>query len=113
MPQKKNRSTNFLLHGSILAIAALITRVIGLLYRIPLINIVGSEGMAYYSSAFQIYNVILLISSYSMPTAISKMVSGRMAKKEFRNTARLFHLALLFAAVTGTFLGLLVFFGAD
>lgn len=113
MPQKKNRSTNFLLHGSILAIAALITRVIGLLYRIPLINIVGSEGMAYYSSAFQIYNVILLISSYSMPTAISKMVSGRMAKKEFRNTARLFHLALLFAAVTGTFFGLLVFFGAD
>lgn len=113
MSQKSSREENFLVQGSILALAAILVRVIGLIYRIPLVNIIGKEGMAYYSSAFQIYNIILLISSYSMPTAISKMVSGRLAKRELRNVDRLMRLAFIFALVVGLLFGLGTYLGAD
>ncbi len=108
----KKSNSSFLLHGSILAITAIVVRIIGLLYRIPMVNIIGREGMAYYSGAFQVYNVMLLISSYSMPAAISRMISQRMALKEYRNACRLMRTAFLAAAVIGTVFGLITFAGA-
>ncbi len=60
-----------LLQGSILAAASLIVRLIGLVYRIPLTRIVGDEAMGYYSTAFEFYNLALLLSSYSLPLAVS------------------------------------------
>ncbi len=44
-------------------------------------RILGDIGIGYYSTAFEIYNVMLIISSYSLPLAVSKMVSAQMAKK--------------------------------
>ena len=108
--EKKN---NFLLHGGLLAAASLIVRLIGLLYRIPMVAIIGSEGSGYYSNAFQVYNILLLLSSYSLPLAVSKMVSARVAFKKWRETRRILHTALIFAAAVGTAFGLITFFGAD
>ena len=54
---KKKKEKNFLVQGSILAIAGVITKLIGAVYRIPLMNIVGDEGMGYYNVAFSIYTV--------------------------------------------------------
>ena len=62
---KKKKEKNFLVQGSILAIAGVITKLIGAVYRIPLMNIVGDEGMGYYGTAFNVYNIALLLSSYS------------------------------------------------
>ena len=73
---KKKNDTSFLVQGSILAIASLVSRVIGLVYRIPLTAIIGDHGNDYYSCAYEIYSLLLLISSYSLPLAVSKMVSA-------------------------------------
>lgn len=112
MSDKKNE-TAFLVQGSILAVASIVSRVIGLVYRIPLNNILGEYGMDYYSCAYEIYSMMLLISSYSLPMAVSKMVSARMAKGERKNAYRVFHGALLIAVVTGLAGCLFVFFGAE
>ena len=77
--QKKNES-GFLIQGSILAVAYIISRVIGLLYRIPLTAIIGDIGNDYYGAAMEVYSILLLISSYSLPLAVSKLVSTRVAK---------------------------------
>ena len=79
MSRTKRDGTNFLVQGSILAIASIISRIIGLVYRIPLNNILGDVGISYYACAFDVYNVILIISSYSLPQAVSKTVSARVA----------------------------------
>lgn len=113
MSGKKSSSTNFLVQGSILAIASIVSRIIGLLYRVPLQAIIGDVGNDYYSCAFEIYSMMLLISSYSLPLAVSKMVSARVAVGEKRNARRVFKCALGFAAVTGTAGCLIVFFGAE
>ncbi len=72
----KTKQNNYLIQGSILAISSIASRFIGMLYRIPLTNIVGDTGMGYYSSAYELYNLALILSSYSIPTAVSKLVSS-------------------------------------
>lgn len=110
--QKKNES-GFLIQGSILAVASIISRVIGLLYRIPLTAIIGDIGNDYYGAAMEVYSILLLISSYSLPLAVSKLVSTRVAKGERKNAYRLFKGAVLFAIISGTIAALIVYFGAE
>lgn len=110
---KKKSEGAFLIQGAILASAGIITKIIGVIYRIPLINIMGDQGQSYYGIAFEIYALALLLSSYSLPLAVSKLVSARVAKGEKKNAFRVFKAALVFALVVGTLMGLIIFFGAD
>ena len=101
------------MQGSILAIASIISRVVGLIYRIPLQATIGDIGNDYYGTAYEIYNIILLISSYSIPLAVSKLVSARMAKGHVKDANKVLHGALLFAFISGGIASLIVFFGAE
>ena len=101
-----------LVQGGILASAGLICSVIGLLYRGPLTGIIGDEGNGYYSSAYNIYNIVLLISSYSIPSAMSKIISQKLAVHEYRNAQRIFHCAIIYVCIMGGIGSLFVFFGA-
>ena len=98
---KGKRESNFVVQGSILAVAGIIVRLIGILYRVPMTNIIGDEGLGYYSTAFNVYNIMLILSSYSLPLAVSKMVSARMAKGQYRNAVRVLKAALVYATVVG------------
>ena len=109
---KKKKEKNFLVQGSILAIAGVITKLIGAVYRIPLMNIVGDEGMGYYNVAFSIYTVALTLTSYSLPLAVSKLVSARVATGQYKNAYKVFKGAMTFALIGGGFVALLIFFGA-
>ncbi|MCR5107200.1 MAG: polysaccharide biosynthesis protein [Lachnospiraceae bacterium] len=113
MNNKETRSSNFIVQGGILAAAGIISRIIGLLYRIPLQKTIGDSGMGYYSAAFQIYSIMLIISSYSLPVAVSKLIAARIAKDQYRNANKLFRCAMVFATVTGGAACLIVLFGAD
>lgn len=111
--QGKKNSSNYIIQGSILSIASIVVRVIGMLYRLPVTNIIGNTGNSYYSTAFEVYNIILLISSYSLPLAVSKLVSARAVNGEYKNARRIFKGALIFASAAGIAGGLIAFFGAD
>lgn len=110
---KKRSSSSFLVQGSILAIASLLSRVIGLIYRMPLSAIIGDTGNDLYGIAFEIYNNLLIISSYSLPLAVSKMVSANISRGRKRNVYRILKCALLFATVSGSAAALVLLFGAD
>lgn len=110
---KSNVKNSILLQGTILAAASLVVRLIGLFYRIPLNRILGDEAMGYYSTAFEFYNLALLLSSYSLPLAVSKLVSAREVKGQHRNSHKVFCIAMLFGAVVGGIATAVVYFGAD
>lgn len=107
------KDSNFLVQGSILAAASIVSRIIGLLYRLPMTDIIGDTGNNYYSCAFEIYNIMLIISSYSLPLAVSKLVSARMAKGERTATFQILKGALVFAMGVGALVALIVYFGAE
>ncbi|MBR6256061.1 MAG: polysaccharide biosynthesis protein [Lachnospiraceae bacterium] len=104
---------NLVLQGSILAVAGLISKVIGFIYRIPMANIMGNTGNGLYSVAFGLYNIALTLSSYSMPLAISKLMSARLTKGDKKNAHRLFHDALVFAICTGLIASVALYLGAE
>ncbi len=107
-----SKKKSILLQGSILATAGVISRVIGLLYQSPLTAIIGDEGNGYYSTAYYIYSIVLLISSYSIPSAMSKIISQRLAVHEYRNAQRIFHCALIYVCIVGGIGSIFVFFSA-
>lgn len=96
-----DKSNTLVKNASFLMMATLVSRVIGLLYKSPLSTVVGNVGMGYYGYASQVYVILLLISSYSIPMAVSKIVSERLALKQYRNAQRVFHGALIYGAVVG------------
>ncbi|MGI6688034.1 MAG: putative polysaccharide biosynthesis protein [Christensenellales bacterium] len=96
---KKQRS---LIGGiSILGFAGLICKVVGVLYRIPLANHIGSAGMGVYNQVFPTYNLMLAVSSAGIPVAISRMVAGNLARGHARSARRTFRIALMLLSALG------------
>lgn len=112
MSSKKQKSKNLFIQGTILALAGILTKVIGFAYRIPMVNLMGSDGNGIYSVAFSIYNIVLMLSSYSLPLAVSKLVSARLAMKQYNNSYRVFKDAMRFALVVSTIGALFLYFGS-
>lgn len=108
----KKKKDGFILQAGILAAASIICRIIGLLYKGPLTAVIGDEGNGYYGTAYTIYTIILLVSSYSIPSAIAKVLAHRLALKEYRNAQRIFKCALVYVMIVGGAASLILFIWA-
>ncbi len=108
-----SRKNSFLVQGSILAAASIASRLIGLVYRVVVTNILGDIGNDYYSCAFSVYSIMLTISSFSLPLAVSKIVSARIVKREYKNVSKILKAGLLFGFLSGAVVACICFFGAD
>lgn len=87
--------------ASFLMIAGLLCRVIGLLYRSPLREVIGETGAGYYTFANEWYSILLLISAYSIPSAVSKVMAERLALKRYKDAQRVYYASLSYAVVVG------------
>ncbi len=108
----KSEKNNLVLQGSILAIASLLVRLIGMLYRIPLVNILGDDGSGMYAAAYTVYAYMLVVSSYGFPAAVSKMVSARLAKNKYKEAHTVFRTTLVLATGIGLISSSILYFGA-
>ena len=113
MCMKKESKNNFILQAGVMAAAGIIVRIIGILYRSPLVAIIGDEGNGYYNTAYNIYTIILLVSSYSIPSAISKVMAARLGLGQYKNAHRLFIGSLVYVLIVGTIASLFCFTCAD
>ncbi|HIW59843.1 MAG TPA: polysaccharide biosynthesis protein [Candidatus Anaerobutyricum avicola] len=113
MGRKSTSEKNVLAQASILMAAGILVRIIGVLYRSPVTSIIGDEGNGYYSIAYNIYAMVLLISSYSIPMAVSKVVSGKLALKQYKEAHKVFRCALIYVLIVGAIASLFTFFGAS
>ena len=97
----EHKKSSFVKQAAILAAAGIIARFIGFAYRVPLLNLIGDEGMGISSWGFNIYMLLLIISSAGLPAAISKMVSERIAVKRYKDAHRVFKVALIVSSIVG------------
>lgn len=100
---KKKSKSNFIMQGSILAMAGIISRIIGIARRFPMEHIIGDKGNGYYGVAYEVYAMMLIISCYSLPLAVSKVVSSKMSKRQYKSAERAFQCAMAFAVAAGGF----------
>ena len=94
------KQQNFLQGTALLAMATAIVKVIGALYKIPLNAIIGEQGFGYFNTAYEIYNVLLMISTAGLPVAMSRMISQASSLGHYNQVRR------VFATARGIFLGL-------
>ncbi|HIS81150.1 MAG TPA: polysaccharide biosynthesis protein [Candidatus Scatomonas merdavium] len=108
-----SRKNSLIKNASILMVASIISRIIGLIYRRPLGAVLGTVGLGYYGYASNLYSILLLISSYSIPMAVSKVVSERLALRQYKNARKVFRGALMYAVLVGGVTALIAFFGGS
>ena len=94
------KQQNFLQGTALLAMATAIVKVIGALYKIPLNAIIGEQGFGYFNTAYEIYNVLLMISTAGLPVAMSRMISQASSLGHYNRVRR------VYATARGIFLGL-------
>ena len=111
MSNQKKQS--FLGGAAILAAAVAIVKVIGFFYKIPLNNILDEAGKTYFQTAYEIYNLLLTISTAGLPLAISKLTSEAHAQGRENEKKKLFRTAIWLFFGLGVVGSALMFFGAD
>ena len=100
-------------HAAILAFASLTVRFIGFMYRIPLTALIGDEGNAFYLAAYSVYAFGVVITSGAIASAISKLVSERIAVGRYRDAHELFKNSICTALILGGIVALGMALGAD
>lgn len=96
-----------------MVVASLVVRIMGLLYRIPITNLWGDQGLGTYGDAYQVYSFFLVFASFSIPTMMSKMMGERLATGQYANAKKVFTSALLLVGGIGFTCMLIMWFGCD
>ena len=108
-----SKSNTFFGGAAILAVGIMVVKVIGMFYKIPLVWISGDQGTADFNNAYNIYAVLLTISTAGLPVAVSKLVSEASATGKHNQVRRIFRLALALFLTLGVLSFLIMFFRAD
>lgn len=97
---------------SALTLSALLVKVIGLLYKIPLLHVLGAQGMGYFNAAYEIYTLFFVISTAGLPVAVSVLIAESAADGRMRNVARIHKISFGIFATVGALGTLLMGLGA-
>lgn len=92
--ENNSKKQNYLTGAAILSLSTIIVKVIGMLYKLPLNQIIDSQGFAYFNKAYAIYTVLLVISTTGLPVAMSRMVSEAYARGNGKQMQRIFRTAM-------------------
>ena len=107
-------SSNKILKGTaVLAIAGIVVKVLGAIFKIPLNALIGAEGLAYYGYAYPLYSLFIVIATAGIPVAISRLVSEKVAVNDYENAQRVFKISRVLMFVIGFISFLICYFGAD
>ena len=110
----ENKSEGTLYKGAfLLLVANFFVKIIGILYKVPLTNMVGTYCMGFFNQAFEVQQVFLAFSTAGLPVALSKMVSESNSLGRFRETRKIFRVVLTTFAIVGLVGSLLMFFGSS
>ncbi len=104
---------SFLKGAFILGLAGIFIKLMGGVFRIPLGNFLGAEGIGYYQAAYPIYTLFLTLATAGFPTALAKLVSEKNAKGDFKGANKIFRVSHLTLLLTGIVSFMIFFFGAD
>ena len=109
MAQQKRKSQSLLNGAIVLAAATILVKIIGILYKVPISNMIGTIGRGCFDSAYNLYIPIYTVSMAGLPVAVSKMVSQQVALGRFRDVRRIYKVAGRLFLLTGT-VGVLLMF---
>ena len=108
-----NKSKSIIGGMTVLGLAGVICKLVGVLYSIPLTWMIGTSGLGVYNAVFPAYNLLLTISSAGLPVAVSRLVARGLAKDDPRSAKHVFKTALLLLLLLGSVATILMIAGID
>lgn len=114
MKEKKKKNT-FAKNVLMLMFSQVLIKLLGLIYRLAITNVkgFGDVGNGYYSAGYQVYAVLLIISSQGIPGAVSKLVSNKVAKGKYNEAHRVFKVSMVVFGIIGFIASLLLLLSAN
>jgi len=103
LKNRRSHSSGFFSGVLVLSISTLVVKVIGLAYKIPMLSLLGAEGMGYFNSAYEIYALLCVISTAGLPTALSMLISSYKERNLYGNVRRVYKNALSVFLAFGIF----------
>lgn len=112
---KKKKGASFMKNVLVLMFSQIMVKILGFIYKLVITNIegFGNTGLGYYSAGYQIYSLLLALSSIGIPNVVSKLVSERVAIGDNKGAQRIFKICMTFFTSIGLVLSLVLFFGAE
>lgn len=107
-----NKKNTFLMSTIILGVAGIIIKILGAVFRIPLGNMIGEDGMGYYQASYSVFALFLTLATAGFPTAISKLVSEQVAIGNHKGANEIFKITHVMLLVTGVVMFTILFFGS-
>ena len=92
--EKAPRKQSFLQGVAVLTAATIIVKLLGFIYKVPLQNILQERGFGYFNTAYDVYNVLLMISTTGLPVAVSRMISQAQALENYAQIRKIYKTAL-------------------
>jgi len=106
------RNSNLTRGASIMVISVTLTKILGLIYIIPLSRLIGETGMGIYSNAYNLYIILSTLSTAGFPTAMGKLISERLALKKFGDVEQIYRVTMTVLSLLSIPLAALMWFGA-
>ena len=88
------KKQTFLQGTAVLAMATVLVKLMGFLFKVPLNNIIGEDGFGYFNTAYDVYNVLLMISTTGLPVAMSRMISQAQTLGNHAQIKRIYRTSL-------------------
>ena len=110
---KTETKGTFLQGAFILTISTALVKIAGLLFTIPIANMLGGTGMGYFYTAYDIYNMLAVLASAGLPVAVSRIVSETLVKNNTDEADRIYKVSVSIFTIIGAVIAAVMFFGAD
>lgn len=111
--RQNRKKANFMIQGGALSVAGLFAGSVMLLKQLPLTGIIGDLGNGVYGAAYETFLLFWILTSCALPVVLSSFLSSRYRQEQYRNAGQVWKAAFFWAVFSGSFLGLILFFGAD
>lgn len=105
----EQKKQTFLQGAFILTLATVTVKIVGALFKLPLVSVLGNEGMAYFMAAYTIFNFLNSLAVSGLPVAVSKLVSEKLALGKYKDIKKLFSSTVLVFSVVGVFSSTIMF----
>ncbi len=110
--QSKSKKQSFLQGALILSMGTILVKIIGAVFKIPLTNLLGAQGLGYFNTAYNLYMPIYTIATAGFPIAVARMVAEKVALKRYNDVRQIYRAAVPLFTITGLAGFFLMFFGA-
>ena len=99
--EQANKKQGFVQGAAVLMAGTLTVKIVSMIFKIPISNLLGGTGYSYFTNAYELFNLVSTIATAGFPVAVSKLISENCVLGHYRDNRKIFRISRLFFLITG------------